>query len=162
MKVKIREEKGITLVALVVTIVVLLILAGITINMVIGDNGIISKADEARDETIKSQEKSALDLAVSYLHMSNMVDGTDNLNASNLKTETEKNYGKKDSVDVKGEKIFIVTYKETGNKYLVLTDGTVIEIDNVEFDLVYYVKAQESRADIVLIPISRNRRKWIC
>ena len=41
---KTKEMKGITLVALVVTIVVLLILAGVSINLVLGDNGIITKA----------------------------------------------------------------------------------------------------------------------
>ena len=42
------KEKGITLVALVITIIVLLILAGVTISMVVGDNGIITKAQEAK------------------------------------------------------------------------------------------------------------------
>lgn len=44
-----KEKNGITLIALVVTIVVLLILAGISINMTLGNNGIISKAKEARN-----------------------------------------------------------------------------------------------------------------
>ena len=44
-----KEKNGITLIALVVTIVVLLILAGISINMTLGSNGIISKAKEARN-----------------------------------------------------------------------------------------------------------------
>ena len=42
-----KNNKGITLVALVVTIVVLLILAGVSINLVLGNNGIIAKAKEA-------------------------------------------------------------------------------------------------------------------
>ena len=46
-----KIEKGITLVALVVTIVVLLILAGVSINLVIGENGLINKAKEAADAT---------------------------------------------------------------------------------------------------------------
>ena len=54
-----KTEKGITLVALVVTIVVLLILAGVSINLVLGNNGIIAKAKEA--ET-KSAEASQNDL----------------------------------------------------------------------------------------------------
>ena len=54
-----KKNKGITLVALVVTIVVLLILAGVSINLVLGDNGIITKAKEA--ET-KSAEASQNDL----------------------------------------------------------------------------------------------------
>ena len=48
-KTKLKNSKGITLVALVVTIVVLLILAGISINMVLGENGLIAKAKEARN-----------------------------------------------------------------------------------------------------------------
>ena len=54
-----KNRKGITLVALVVTIVVLLILAGVSINLVLGNNGIIAKAKEA--ET-KSAEASQNDL----------------------------------------------------------------------------------------------------
>ena len=48
---KLREERAITLVALVVTIVVLLILAGVTINLVVGQNGIIARAKEAAQKT---------------------------------------------------------------------------------------------------------------
>ena len=51
MKAILKENKGITLVALVVTIVVLLILSGITINMTIGENGIITKAQETARKT---------------------------------------------------------------------------------------------------------------
>ena len=48
---KTKEMKGITLVALVVTIVVLLILAGVSINTVLGDDGIIKKAKEEAEAT---------------------------------------------------------------------------------------------------------------
>ena len=54
-----KTEKGITLVALVVTIVVLLILAGVSINLVLGNNGIIAKA---KDAETKSAEASQSDL----------------------------------------------------------------------------------------------------
>ena len=54
-----KNKKGITLVALVVTIVVLLILAGVSINMVLGNNGIIAKA---KDAETKSAEASQNDL----------------------------------------------------------------------------------------------------
>ena len=49
------NSKGITLVALVVTIIVLLILAGVTITSLLGDDGIISKAQNAANATKKSQ-----------------------------------------------------------------------------------------------------------
>ncbi len=50
-----QGNKGITLVALVVTIVVLLILAGISLNLVLGQNGIISRAQDARNQTAEGQ-----------------------------------------------------------------------------------------------------------
>ena len=49
-----KKENGITLVALVVTIVVLLILAGVSISMVLGNNGLITKAKEAKNATENS------------------------------------------------------------------------------------------------------------
>lgn len=52
-----KIEKGITLVALVVTIVVLLILAFISISLLMGENGIINKASESKEETIKAKER---------------------------------------------------------------------------------------------------------
>ena len=51
-----KKNKGITLVALVVTIVVLLILAGVSINLVLGDNGIIAKAKDAETKSAEASE----------------------------------------------------------------------------------------------------------
>ena len=45
------HNKGITLIALVITIVVLLILASVSIAMLTGDNGILTKANEAKQQT---------------------------------------------------------------------------------------------------------------
>ena len=50
-----KQEKGITLIALVVTIVVLLILAGVSISLVLNNNGVISKAKDARDQYAEAQ-----------------------------------------------------------------------------------------------------------
>lgn len=47
----VKEKKGITLIALVITIIVLLILAGISINMLTGQNGILNRAQEAKEMT---------------------------------------------------------------------------------------------------------------
>ena len=57
-----RKDRGITLIALVVTIIVLLILAGISISMLTGQNGILNRATEAKEETEKAntEEKATL------------------------------------------------------------------------------------------------------
>lgn len=61
---KIREQKGITLIALVVTIIVLLILAGISIGAITGDNGIIKQAQNAKDDTQYQQWEEQIDTAI--------------------------------------------------------------------------------------------------
>ena len=57
-----KFNQGITLVALVVTIVVLLILAGVSLNLVLGENGIISKAREASTKTVQAQQNSEIEM----------------------------------------------------------------------------------------------------
>ena len=46
-----RNQKGITLIALVITIIVLLILAGVSIAMLTGENGLLTRANEAKEDT---------------------------------------------------------------------------------------------------------------
>ena len=58
-----QRQNGITLIALVVTIIVLIILAGVSINMLVGDNGIITQAQTAKEKTDKSRQNEMLDLS---------------------------------------------------------------------------------------------------
>ena len=57
------DKKGITLIALVVTIVVLLILAGITISLVFGSNGVIQKAQDSKEQTKIGEMREKLEMA---------------------------------------------------------------------------------------------------
>ena len=52
-----KKNKGITLIALVITIIVLLILAGVTINTLFGQNGIMQKANKAKIENEKKRKE---------------------------------------------------------------------------------------------------------
>lgn len=58
-----KKERGITIIALIVTIVVLLILAGVSISLIINRNGIISKAEVAKQETEIADEKEKINLS---------------------------------------------------------------------------------------------------
>ena len=51
-----QNNSAITLVALVITVIVLLILAGVTLNMLMGENGIIAKAQLAKEKTNEAQQ----------------------------------------------------------------------------------------------------------
>ena len=59
-----RKEKGITLIALVITIIVLLILAGVTIAMLTGDNGILTKTNQAKINTEKGEVADKINLVI--------------------------------------------------------------------------------------------------
>ncbi len=56
-KMKLKMERGITLIALAITIIVLLLLAGVTIATLTGENGILNKANTAKTETTKQGAK---------------------------------------------------------------------------------------------------------
>lgn len=64
-----KKKQGITLIALVVTITILLILAGVTINAVLGENGLITKAREAANETKRAEiiDNIQMDILAAYL-----------------------------------------------------------------------------------------------
>ena len=66
-----KEVRGITIISLVVTIVVLLILAGISINAVIGDNGIIKKAQNSAELTKESEAKEIINRTVMEFYLTN-------------------------------------------------------------------------------------------
>ena len=59
---RLKKEKGITLIALIITIIILIILAGITIVALSGENGILNQASKAKEETEKAEEKEQEDL----------------------------------------------------------------------------------------------------
>ena len=61
-----RKQKGITLVALVITIIVLLLLAGVTISLLVGENGIITKAKVGGNRTQQAQEKEKIELVLKF------------------------------------------------------------------------------------------------
>ena len=60
----INQNKGITLIALIITIIVLLILAGVTLNMVMGDSGLFNKANNASEQTKISNAKEIIRMQV--------------------------------------------------------------------------------------------------
>ena len=57
-----RRNRGITLIALVITIIVLLILAGISIATLTGENGVLTKAGKAKEETKKAEYEEVLNI----------------------------------------------------------------------------------------------------
>lgn len=65
-----RKTKGITLIALVITIVILLILSGITIVSLTGENGLLKRAQVAKDTTNKNQAAETMNLKITNIQIS--------------------------------------------------------------------------------------------
>ena len=65
----VRNSKGITLIALVITIIVLLILAGVSLNLIMGEEGILGKATTAVDKTEKARMKEELEMQIMDIQM---------------------------------------------------------------------------------------------
>ena len=71
---KFKENKGITLIALVITIIILIILAGISIRIALGNTGIINKAQTASEKTIKEAAKEAMNLKITNVQIESYVE----------------------------------------------------------------------------------------
>ena len=71
-----KSNLGITLIALIITIIVLLILAGVTLNMVMGENGIFGKANNAKNKTEVAQYEEELRMCVLELQTDAAANGT--------------------------------------------------------------------------------------
>ena len=71
---KVKKQGGITLIALVITIIVLLILAAVTINALSGDNGILKRASEAKKGTNQSNVEEVTKLSINGLITDNLGD----------------------------------------------------------------------------------------
>ena len=124
-KLKIKQEKGITLIALVVTIVVLLILAGVSISLVINNNGVISRAKEAKNRYAEAQTNDEKQLE----ETSDWID------------EMEKGIEKVDGVPIpdgyyyvggtKAKGLVISDKKADAGKYKTVTDGNIPQTELV-------------------------------
>ena len=71
-----ESNLGITLIALIITIIVLLILAGVTLNMVMGENGLFGKANNAKNKTEVAQYEEELRMCVLELQTDAAANGT--------------------------------------------------------------------------------------
>ena len=77
-----ENVKGITLIALVITVIVLLMLSGITISMLTGDNGIITKAKEAKEKTKQAEQEETYALESVLNSINSSTPSTDGYNES--------------------------------------------------------------------------------
>ena len=116
---KIKQTKGITLIALVITIIILLILAGVTINMLTGDNGIIKQATNARETNSKAEFEEQVKLAV----ISSRVNDTASIDLKTLDEEINKISGT--TITKSADDKLPWTVKKGSYEVTITADGTI-------------------------------------
>ena len=121
-----KNQKGITLIALVITIIVLLILAGVSIAMLTGNNGILTQATNANTQNLKAEADEAVKMALNTI-MTNKaasdagstVNGPTTATADNILTVIKSNNPNTSSSTVKttGNEgaVRVITYKASAN-----------------------------------------------
>ncbi len=120
MKSKIKQEKGITLIALVVTIIVLLILAGISINALAGQNGLLNRAVKSKEATGIAQTEEAIKVAV----MDAATQGLGTITDANLKTALNNNVGA-GKYEITGDETNGWTVTVDGKDYKISSTGNM-------------------------------------
>lgn len=134
-----KKQRGITLIALVITIIVILILAGVSINLVAGQNGVLLKSQNAVEESKKAIALEQVTMAWATIQADYLVNGAgqdksmyftvDRLNVNLSQGEiTEVRYGAGDS-----ELVYKITESGTTVYYriLVTTEGKVSVVGEV-------------------------------
>ena len=119
-----ENERGITLIALVITIIVLIILASVSIAMLTGENGILKKASIANERTLEAECEEKIKLAILGAR-----DNNGNFDKDLLKDELEK-YGLSGVTNESGT----TTVEKNGKTYTIDNKGTLTSKDSTEND----------------------------
>ena len=132
---KVSSNSAITLIALIITIIVLLILAGVTIHMVVGDSGLFGKANEAKFKTMMSGYREDVNLYTSWKVTETMNTDTSGINSGDpLKSAIEQSIVE----DIKAEDVNIAItdiIKDIKNKakdYVVVYKGEIYYVSSKE------------------------------
>lgn len=123
-----KDNKGITLIVLVIIIIILLILAGVTIGLVTGDNGLLTQATNAKNKTEAAQEKEKIQLAVitSQIKNNNM-----RIDKGILEHELQQQFNENFNLADNRDDSFLVNINNSDRMYYINEDGKVIDNNNI-------------------------------
>ena len=130
------KEKGITLIALAITIIVLLILAGVTIATLTGDNGLLSKAGEAKNVADQANLEEEVQLALVESKTNKYFNHNSSIE-DKIKAIFEKSYGQGNITVAKSGKNYKAIVKDTKIRYRIRYDGKVEKYEEMDPTNVY-------------------------
>ena len=139
-----KNNKGITLIALVITIIVLLILAGVSIAMLTGSNGILTQSTKARDDTAKATVADKVNMAIQAVYAQAVIDAdgtapTSRISDTNIISQYITDNGESTASDSGTDSDGVITVTESGQKYKVTLQQAgslsyTADVDHIEED----------------------------
>lgn len=152
-----KGNKGITLISLIVTIIIMLILAGVAINFAIGENGIFKLAENAGEKYENVSKKEEIDIA----KLNNQIEG---YISGGRQANLVPDYS---------SKVDILSYNSEDNQYTTPTDGYIlipsaglvnVKYINIYFDEFEVVCLSNSNSEWIrqhiFLPISKNTKVY--
>lgn len=130
-----NSSSGITLVALVITIIVLLILAGVSISLVVGENGILAQATTAVEKNEIAQEKEQIHISYAGEKTDVFVGKKQVVTAGDLETAMNNTYGEGTVTIREEEGALIVKYTKSEREYTISNDGKVLAVEENDSEI---------------------------
>ena len=167
-----KKQKGITLVALVVTMVVLLILAGVSINLVLGDNGIVKKAQEAQTKSAEASQNDLTSMDELAKELEDAINGNENNDDESkfMKENTKVTYSDGDVWIPEGFKIAddsasivqggVVIEDKDGNQFVWVPVATIADYKRTAYSTNVATEETDTETNSIRINYSNSNSNY--
>ena len=168
----VKNKKGITLVALVVTMVVLLILAGLSINLVLGDNGIVKKAQEAKTKSAEASQNDLTSMDELAKELEDAINGNENNDDESkfMKENTQVTYSDGDVWIPEGFKIAddsasivqggVVIEDKDGNQFVWVPVATIADYKRTAYSTNVATEETDTETNSIRINYSNSNSNY--
>ena len=168
----VKNKKGITLVALVVTMVVLLILAGLSINLVLGDNGIAKKAQEAKTKSAEASQNDLTSMDELAKELEDAINGNENNDDESkfMKENTQVTYSDGDVWIPEGFKIAddsasivqggVVIEDKDGNQFVWVPVATIADYKRTAYSTNVATEETDTETNSIRINYSNSNSNY--
>ena len=167
-----KKQKGITLVALVITMVVLLILAGVSINLVLGDNGIVKKAQEAQTKSAEASQNDLTSMDELAKELEDAINGNENNDDESkfMKENTKVTYSDGDVWIPEGFKIAydsasivqggVVIEDKDGNQFVWVPVATIADYKRTAYSTNVATEETDTETNSIRINYSNSNSNY--
>ena len=167
-----KKQKGITLVALVSTMVVLLILAGVSINLVLGDNGIVKKAQEAQTKSAEASQNDLTSMDELAKELEDAINGNENNDDESkfMKENTKVTYSDGDVWIPEGFKIAddsasivqggVVIEDKDGNQFVWVPVATIADYKRTAYSTNVATEETDTETNSIRINYSNSNSNY--